>query len=141
MVSVVHTAPSSPRNLTAMNITSSSFILVWEQPDPPNGLIVNYRVRLCIRIMYTCHIHVKIIMQVIATDRSDTVVDEFSTATTCTFSFDKLQPCTQYQTTVVAYTRLGPGEAAELSVTTLSSNGKSMCWIISLIFYNHNNEC
>ena len=54
MVSVVHTAPSSPRNLTAMNITSSSFILVWEQPDPPNGLIDNYRVRLC---MHTYYVH------------------------------------------------------------------------------------
>ena len=39
-------APSPPRNVTAMNITSSSFVLVWEQPDPPNGFIVNYSVRL-----------------------------------------------------------------------------------------------
>ena len=48
-----YTAPSSPYNLTAVNITSNSFILVWEQPDPPNGLIVNYSVRLCVLILLT----------------------------------------------------------------------------------------
>jgi len=49
------------------------------------------------------------------------VLNNYSTATEV--SFVNFQQCTQYHITVAAYTRVGSGETAELSVTTLSTNG------------------
>ena len=37
-------APSMPINVTAISINSTSILIMWEQPDPPNGIIHYYRV-------------------------------------------------------------------------------------------------
>ena len=37
-------APTAPRDLTSMDLTSSSVTLTWRRPDPPNGLIIQYNV-------------------------------------------------------------------------------------------------
>ena len=40
----LYTVASSPHKLTASCISDSNIILIWNRPDPPNGLIKNYMV-------------------------------------------------------------------------------------------------
>ena len=40
-----YTAPdSSPRGCVALPLSSTSFVVMWSSPDPPNGIIANYTI-------------------------------------------------------------------------------------------------
>lgn len=39
-------APSSPRNVTAINVTINSITISWLRPDPANGVIESYSIRV-----------------------------------------------------------------------------------------------
>ena len=39
------TVPTPPRSLMIVDITDTTVTLSWMSPDPPNGIIINYRVQ------------------------------------------------------------------------------------------------
>ena len=39
-------APTVPRNLNHGDLTQNSILVMWQRPDPPNGLILLYTVRM-----------------------------------------------------------------------------------------------
>jgi len=44
MTSHAFLAPTKPRDFFPTDVTQSSIFLIWQRPDPPNGLITNYTV-------------------------------------------------------------------------------------------------
>ena len=42
-----YVAPTAPRNLNHGNLTQNGITVTWQRPDPPNGLILLYTVRMC----------------------------------------------------------------------------------------------
>ena len=44
-VSVSYTAPDfPPQGCVAMEMSSTTFVVAWSSPDPPNGIIANYTI-------------------------------------------------------------------------------------------------
>ena len=43
-------APGKPINLTANATSSKNLLIRWKQPDPPNGVIKEYNLSLCLII-------------------------------------------------------------------------------------------
>lgn len=39
------TVPTAPRSLMIVDVTDTTVTLSWMSPDPPNGIITNYRVQ------------------------------------------------------------------------------------------------
>ena len=39
-------APTLPRNLSYGDLTQNSIVVMWQRPEPPNGLIQLYTVRI-----------------------------------------------------------------------------------------------
>ncbi|XP_065910272.1 protein sidekick-2-like isoform X2 [Dysidea avara] len=108
-------APSAPRALSSFNVTKTDIGVRWQRPDPPNGLIIEYTVSYNVSKTYL--------------NQSTGAMELFDdydimdvTATndiTYSIDFTELFPGTQHQFSVVAYTSVGPGDIAELSITTL----------------------
>ena len=42
------TVPTPPRSLMIVDVTDTTVTLSWMPPDPPNGIITNYRVQYSI---------------------------------------------------------------------------------------------
>ena len=94
-------APSAPRNLTSVNITTTSFAVTWAVPANPNGVVTTYNVEISTggRVLQ-------------ATNTSQTE-----------FTFPQLDPVVKYTVSVCAYT-LSCGSVATLTVET---NGGVYC--------------
>ena len=50
-------APTLPRNLSYGDLTQNSIVVMWQRPDPPNGLISLYTVRTIKYSTDKYHIH------------------------------------------------------------------------------------
>ena len=44
--SFVHSEPSAPVSVESADITSTSFVVKWEEPERPNGVITRFKVRV-----------------------------------------------------------------------------------------------
>ena len=89
--------PSKPCSLREASVTSTTVTLQWMPPETPNGVITHYSVQYGGR-----------------------VIDNFGSETInrMTDTVEGLSPNTQYVLHLTAYTRVGAGSPASLSVKT-----------------------
>jgi len=112
-------APTAPRNFISTEITTRSISVSWDTPDPPNGVIINYIVSdffLLINSFYSSYFQVSIALTAEMTNRNMTNI---SATDDTTFTFTDLMLFSGYQLNIMAFTRVGQGSVASLTVMTL----------------------
>ena len=83
------TVPTAPRSLMIVDVTDTTVTLSWMSPDPPNGIITNYRVQY-------------------RSDRSSYIqIDTNTNDLTYTYTVTGLSTNTEYDFRVRAYTVVG----------------------------------
>ena len=100
------TAPATPREVTATNLSSIEIFVTWQQPDPANGIIQQYIVTY-----YPS-----------GSPSDDTTVSTSNTSIT----IGGLSAFTNYSVFVVAVT-VAPGPASTTVTVTTSEAGAYMC--------------
>ena len=95
-------APSSPRNVTVVNETSTTLLVTWLTPSIPNGVVINYQVNYTgftsVNLVPTSFFQPQFIT-IPANETSVVLLD--------------LVPYSKYTIVVRAYTSAGPGEPSE----------------------------
>jgi len=111
-------APTVPRNFISTDVTTSSISVSWEEPDPPNGVIINYIVSdlFVVNLFYSFIFQVSIALTAEMSNRN---MANISATDDTAFTFTDLILFSDYQLNVVAYTRVGSGPGANLIVKTL----------------------
>ena len=100
MYTLFATASTAPLDLLVTDVTSSGFILEWDPPSSPNGIIEFYQVKLF-------------------TENSlDLPALNAVNVNSTSYNFTGLAPFTVYSVQVCAYT-IACGDVAILNVTTL----------------------
>ncbi|XP_065905772.1 receptor-type tyrosine-protein phosphatase F-like isoform X3 [Dysidea avara] len=108
--------PTEPRDIISTNVTQSSIFLTWQRPDPPNGLIANYTVSYIAMVTYFNQTNGE--MDIFTINNSTSVLADDNNISS-SLNFTNLRHSTEYQFTIVAYTNVGPGPEAMISVSTL----------------------
>ncbi|XP_065903762.1 protein sidekick-1-like [Dysidea avara] len=116
MITTSEGTPTEPRDIVATNVTQSSISLTWQRPDPPNGLITNFTVSY--NAMET-HFNQDTGQMDTFTVNNFTSVELSDDKISASLNLASLRPGTKYQFTIVAYTNVGPGPEAMISVSTL----------------------
>ncbi|XP_065904495.1 phosphatidylinositol phosphatase PTPRQ-like isoform X2 [Dysidea avara] len=116
MITTSEGTPTEPRDIVATNVTQSSISLTWQRPDPPNGLITNFTVSYNATVTYfnqvTGQMEAFVFYNFTSVELSDDIIS-------VSFNLTDLRLGTEYQFTIVAYTNVGPGPEAMISVSTL----------------------
>ncbi|XP_065904893.1 uncharacterized protein [Dysidea avara] len=108
--------PTEPCDIVATGVTQSSISLSWQRPDPPNGLITNYTVSYIAMVTYFNQTTGE--LGTFSINNSTTVLADDNIILS-SLNFTDLRLGTEYQFTIVAYTNVGPGPEAMISVSTL----------------------
>ena len=110
----MHSVPSAPLEVRAINVGSIGFTLEWNPPSSPNGIIDFYQVEL------------------FAENNLDLPALNPVNVSSTSYNFTGLAPFTEYSVQVCAYTT-ECGDIATLKVTTLrGKKGQlSLLWINS----------
>ena len=108
----LYSAPSTPLNVTAHNISSTAIIVTWEPPSRPNGIIRSYRVEF--------------------SRSSDGVIDGISTASTSVI-ISLLEKFTTYQVQAFAST-VAEGDGS--NVVTVTTDEDSKLYITYICTYS-----
>ncbi|XP_065914678.1 protein sidekick-1-like isoform X2 [Dysidea avara] len=108
-------SPTEPHEIVSTTVTQSSISLTWQRPDPPNGLITKYTVSYNAMVTYFNQTTGE--MDTFTINNSTTILaDDNDISSSLTFT--DLRLATEYQFTIVAYTNVGSGPEAMISVTT-----------------------
>ena len=94
---VFPTGPTAPRSFMVVDVGDTTVTLSWMPPDPPNGIITDYRVR------YRRHG---------STSDSDYVAENVGTV--LTYTVTNLMTGTEYELQVRAFTVVGNGMYSDL---------------------------
>ena len=94
--------PSSPRNIRVLSKSSNHVEIAWDVPDPPNGIILRYRIQLTAE-------HARGLYE-----RTDTT----------NFMCTDVEPYTQYQFMVCAETKAGWGDWSDPITVMTEVGGK-----------------
>ena len=128
--SILITVPTTPHNFIYYNPTNTgvtlSITLTWRRPDSPNGLITQYNVS---DITNSCCLRLSLMSQVSYNAVGlqgeivyDYVVLQVDDSCNCcvesSYTWGNLIQG-EYQFSVVAFTSKGPGEAANVTLSTL----------------------
>ncbi|KAI4463580.1 cytokine receptor [Holotrichia oblita] len=110
---LLFTAPTVPMNLTAIDITSTSFNLYWDEPQSKNGILLSYRIVVetagsIHHIPEDCP-HFK-----------ETVYNYTTNSSTLSLDFDEGLPHFHYLISVAAATNAGYGRESWIEVDTSS---------------------
>ncbi|XP_065904644.1 receptor-type tyrosine-protein phosphatase S-like isoform X2 [Dysidea avara] len=116
MIATSEGTPTEPHDIVATNVTQSSIFLTWQRPDPPNGLITNYTVSYNAMVTY---FNQNTSLMETFTMNNSTSVEPNDDSISASLIFSDLRLGTEYQFTIVAYTNVGPGPEAIMSVSTL----------------------
>lgn len=110
----VFIGPSVPTNLTATDVTNSSFNLYWDEPQSKNGILLSYYVT--IEAPDPIHYIPEECLPIDLTGFNYT-----TNSTTLSIEFEEGLPHSTYRIRVAAATSAGYGEESWINVTTLSS--------------------
>ena len=102
----MYVAPSEPLNVTAMSINSTSVLIMWEQPESPNGILRFYRVT------YT-----------IAQPSDATSATVSTTGNSTSVIIGGLEPFTAYRVSVVGMT-VEEGPPSEVVMIMTNESGR-----------------
>ncbi|XP_065074561.1 protein sidekick-1-like [Ochlerotatus camptorhynchus] len=133
--------PSKPRNLSILEVTSTSIRISWQEPERKNGVIHGYRVYYVYQNQTLLHLPIL---------KSDAIQNLMYY-----YTLSNLKPFTDYRLIVAAFTMKYDGETSEVSIRTdiagpsapkfinltcYSEDALFLAWRIPQHFYNSVNH-
>ncbi|XP_055616400.1 protein sidekick-2-like [Toxorhynchites rutilus septentrionalis] len=133
--------PSKPRNLSTLEITSTTIRISWQEPERKNGIIHGYRVYYVYQNQTLLHLPIL---------KSDAIQNSVYT-----YTLSSLKPFTDYRIIVAAFTLKYDGDPTEVSLRTdiagpsapkfinltcYSEDALFLAWRIPQHFYNSVNH-
>nr|XP_029727470.1 protein sidekick-2-like [Aedes albopictus] len=113
--------PSKPRNLSILEVTSTTIRISWQEPERKNGVIHGYRVYYVYQNQTLLHLPIL---------KSDAIQNSIYY-----YTLSSLKPFTDYRIIVAAFTMKYDGETTEVSVRT-DISGPSAPKFVNLTCYS-----